>query len=370
MRIIIQDTMKVLIVGATFNSNFGDLLFSHLFYDKCKEVGFEKVSFWQWPQHVLCDFVRKELDYQEKITLWQALRYDVLIMQSGGMMGEPRYSRQTTKLRFLRFVLPCLLFTLLRKPVYVLGSGGSPIYASWLRRMMVFVLNHVQYIAVRNQETSDYYKQAGVKNTIHVTSDTAQIISSECLPELNVDPELADFMAGHKLLLLQFSYTKPYDEIVAEKLSPAINTFLNEHPDYRVILATDKVIDIQTLENSKVKNALLQDRMRIYNYHNSWQLAALIHKMDVVVTTTLHVGIIGSSLAKSVLSFSLFYDKAKRYYKQIGEEGRCLPLREISAQQAYAQLQTYYDKPIKLPAHFRELAATNLNKIEEIATEC
>lgn len=362
--------MKALIVGATFNSNFGDLLFSHLFYDKCREVGFERVSFWQWPEHVLCDFCRKELDYHEKLSLWQALRYDVLILQSGGMMGEPWFSRYTTKLRFLRFVLPCLIFTLLRKPVYVLGSGGSPIYAGWLRRLMVFVLNHAEYIAVRNQETHDYYKQAGVKNTIHVTSDTAQVITAACLPELGIEPELEDFMRDHKLLLLQFSYSELSDEMAAEKLAPAINRFLNEHPEYRVILATDKVTDRSALENSKTKNALLSDRVKIYHYCDSWQLAALINRMDVIITTTLHVGIVGSSLGKSVLSFSLFYDKAKRYYKQIGEECRCLSLREINAQEAYAQLQTYWDKPILLPAHLRELAASNLSKIEEIASSC
>lgn len=362
--------MKVLIVGATFNSNFGDLLFSHLFYNKCKDVGFEHVSFWQWPKHVLCDFVRNELDYHEKISVWQALRCDALILQSGGMMGEPFYSRQTTKLRFLRFVLPCFLFTLLRKPVYVLGSGGSPIYAGWLRRMMVFVLNRAKYIAVRNSETCDYYKQAGVKNTIHVTSDTAQIITAECLPKLNVEPELEHFMAEHKLLMLQFSYTKQYDEIVAEKLAPAINSFLNEHKEYRVILVTDKETDRKILENSKAKNTILPNRVKIYNYHNSWQLAALINKMDVVITTTLHVGIVGTSLGKSVLSFSLFYDKAIRYYGQIKEEGRCLSLRDIGVQEVYAQLQTYYDKPIVLSSCIRELAATSLKKIEEIASTC
>ena len=362
--------MKVLIVGATFNSNFGDLLFSHLFYNKCKEVGFERVSFWQWPKHVLCDFVRNELDYHEKITVWQALRYDVLILQSGGMMGEPYYSCYTTKLRFLRFVLPCLIFTLLRKPVYVLGSGGSPIYAGWLRRMMVYVLNHARYIVVRNQETHDYYQKVGVKNTIHVTTDTAQIITAECLPKLKINPELEDFITNHKSLLIQFSYSKSGDETVADKLVPAINNFLNDHPAYCVILASDKITENNVLENSKTKNTILPDRVRIYNYHDSWQLAALVNRMDVIITTTLHVGIVGASLGKSVLPFQFYYDKAVRYYRQIKEEGRCLPIRHINAQEVYTQLQTYYDKPILLPNHIRQLAVLNMSKIEEIASKC
>lgn len=362
--------MKVLLVGATFNSNFGDLLFSHLFYNKCKEVGFERVSFWQWPKHVLCDFVRNELDYHEKLSVWQVLRYDALILQSGGMMGESFSTRHTTKLRFLRFVLPCLLFTLLRKPVYVLGSGGSPICTSWLRRMVVFVLNHAKYIAVRNQETHDYYKQVGVKNTIHVTTDTAQIITSECLPKLNINPDLEDFIANHKMLLMQFSYSEFSDGLVADKLVPAINSFLDEHPEYRVILTTDKNTKYNVLKNSKTKKAILPDRVKIYTYHNSWQLAALINGMNVVITTTLHVGIVGASLGKSILPVQLNYNKAIRYYRHIKEESRCRPIREVDAQEAYKLLQTYFDKPIILPSHIRELAASNLDKIDEIISKC
>lgn len=358
--------MKVLLVGATFNSNFGDLLFSHLFYDKCKEAGFEKVSFWQWPKHVLCDFCRNELDYHEHISLWQAIKYDALILQSGGMMGEPRYSRQTTKLRFLRFVLPCLIFTLLRKPVYVLGCGGSPIYARWLRKLMVYVLNHAKYISVRNQETKEYYLEQGVKNCIHVTSDTAQVITPERLPKFVISQELEEHISNKKTLLLQFSYCKTDDEMVARKIVPAINDFLNEHPEYCVVMATDKETKTTILENSLSKNALMPSEVKVYNYHDSWQLAALINRMDVVITTTLHVGIVGSSLGKNVLSFSLFYDKAKRYYKQIGEEGRCLPLRDIDTPEVYTQLQTYHDKPIVLSSHIRQLAVSNLNIIDEI----
>lgn len=357
---------KVLIVGATFNSNFGDLLFSHLFYNKCKEVGFKRVSFWQWPKHVLCDFVRDELDYHEKISIWQALRYDALILQSGGMIGEPFYSQYTTKLRFLRFVLPCFVYTLLRKPVYVLGAGGRPIYAGWLRRMMVFTFNHAKYIAVRDQETHDYYKNIGVKNTIHVTTDTTQLITPQRLPELIVDSELEDYIANHKLLLLQFSYNKRDDEIVVDKLVPAINSFLNEHPEYRVILTTDKETEFNALGSSKTLYAILPERVKIYNYHNSWQLATLINRMNVVITTTLHVGIIGASLGKSVLPIQFYYDKAIRYYRQIKEEGRCQPIKKITSQEVFTLLQTYYDKPIELPPHIRELAESNLNKIEEI----
>ena len=361
--------MKVLLVGATFNSNFGDLLFSHLFYDKCKEVGFEKVSFWQWPRHVMCGFCREELGYHERITPWQAFRYDVLILQSGGMMGEPYYTRRATLLRFVRFVLPCLMFTLLRKPVYVLGSGGSPIFNGWLRRMMVYVLNHARYISVRNQETRDYYAAQGVINEIHVTSDTAQVINSQCLLPLHIEQRLIDFMDGYRTILLQMSYSKNVDPIVAVNIVPAIKRFLNEHPDYRVIFATDKVTPMEWINSMQTVNALPIDRLTVYDYRNSLQLAALINRMDVVMTTTLHVGIVGASLGKSVLSFAAFYDKTRRYYKQIHEEGRCVPMRDVTPEIAYTMLCRYHDEPIALDARTRQMAASNLDVIEQIARD-
>lgn len=361
--------MKVLLVGATFNSNFGDLLFSHLFYNKCKEVGFEKVSFWQWPRHVMCDFCRDELDYHERITPWQAFRYDALILQSGGMLGEPYYTRRATLLRFVRFVLPCLIFTLQQKPVFVLGSGGSPIFNSWLRKMMVYVLNHARYISVRNQETRDYYAVHGVKTEIHVTSDTAQIITPQCLPPLRIGKRLTEFIEVHRTILLQMSYSRNLDPIVAENIVPAINRFLNEHEDYRVIFATDKVTPIEWINVMQTVVELPKDRLMIYEYRNSWQLAALINRMDVVMTTTLHVGIVGASLGKSVLSFAAFYDKTRRYYKQIHEEGRCVPMRDVTPDIAYSMLCRYHDEPITLDASIRQMAASNLDVIEQIARD-
>lgn len=359
--------MKVLLVGATFNSNFGDLLFSHLFYNKCKEVGFEKVSFWQSPRHVMCDFCREELGYHECISPRQAIRHDALILLSGGMMGEPYYSRRTTLLRFVRFVLPCLMFTLLRKPVYVLGSGGSPIYSGWLRKMMVYVLNHARYISVRNQETRDYYVEHGVRNEIHVTSDTAQVITPQCLPPLHIGQALTDFMANHRTILLQMSYSRNVDPIVARRIVPAIKRFLNDHPDYRVVFATDKVTPKEWINGMETVNGLPADRLMLYEYRSSWQLAALINRMDMVMTTTLHVGIVGASLGKSVLSFAAFYDKTRRYYKQIHEEGRCVPMREVTPDIAYNMLCRYYAEPITLDASIRQMAASNLNVIEQIA---
>lgn len=352
--------MKVLLVGATFNSNFGDLLFSHLFYNKCKEVGFERVSFWQWPKHVLCDFVRNELDYHEKITLWDALTYDALILQSGGMMGGI-YSKNGVKLRFIRFFIPTLLFTLLRKPVYILGCGGGPLYSRTLRKMAKFIWSRAKRITVRDEETRDYFQSISVTREIEVTSDTAQVITPQQLPPFDRRAELDNYLKGRKELLFVAHFPKKGD--AQERIIlPAIRDFLKTHPDYALVVTTDKAETVdQTRDFMKDKKDYF-----IYPYHESYQLASHINCANVVITLGLHIGIVGASLGKSVIAFPHNYNKTHRYYKQIAESERCIPLTDVTQSIVLSQIEKFHSTPIVLSPRIRELAKRNLDIISEI----
>ena len=353
--------MKVLLVGATFNSNFGDLLFSHLFYDKCKEAGFDKVSFWQWPEHVLCDFCRNELDYHEDVSLWKAIRHDVLIAYSGGFWGEPSFTRRGTMLRFLRYIFPALVFTLLRRPVYILGAGGGPLHTWPMRKMARYIWNHARHITVRNVETRDYYKSIGVTRDIELTSDTAQVITPQCLPPFDEEQPLNAFLAGRRFILLQLSCPTPRDRQMTAML-PAVKEFAQAHPEYAIVVATDKAEHVDN-----VRSLMASERgMYLFDYHDSWQLASLINLAAVVVTPTLHVGIVAASLGKSVLSFAGFYEKTHRYYDQIGESERCLKYSVTNKDTVLSQLEKFHDKPIVLPPTIRNLAKKNLDIINDI----
>lgn len=353
--------MKVLIVGATFNSNFGDLLFSHLFYDKCKEVGFEHVSFWQWPKHVLCDFVRNELDYHEKISVWQALRYDALILQSGGMMGDRIYTKNGVKLRFIRFFIPTLLFTLMRKPVYILGCGGGPLYSGRMRKMARFVWNRAKRITVRDEETRDYFLSIGVTHEIQVTSDTAQVITPQQLPAFEKSAELDNYLKGRKMLLHVAHFPKKGD-VQDSVILPAIREFLQAHPDYALVVTTDKA------EKNDQTIAFMNDKKDYLfcPYRDCYQLASLLNCANVIITLGLHMGIVGAALGKSVISFPHNYNKTHRYYKQIGESERCIPLTDVTQSLVLSQLEKFHSTHIVLSPQIRELAKRNLDIISEL----
>lgn len=353
--------MKVLIVGATFNSNFGDLLFSHLFYDKCKEVGFERVPFWQWLEHVLCDFVRNELDYHEEISILHAFRYDALILQSGGMMGDKIHTKNGVKLRFIRYFVPTLLFTILRKPIYILGCGGGPLYSRSLRKMAKFIWNRARRITVRDVETRDYFQSIGVTRGIEVTSDTAQVITPQLLPPFDRSAELDSYLKGRKLLLFVAHFPKKGDA-QESIIFPAIREFLQTHPDYAIVVTTDKAETVdQTREFLNDKKDYL-----FCSYCDYFQLASLLNYANVIITLGLHIGIVGASLGKSVISFPHNYNKTHRYYKQIGESERCIPLTDVNQSLVLSQLEKFHSKPIVLSPQIRELAPKNIDIISEI----
>lgn len=353
--------MKVLIVGATFNSNFGDLLFSHLFYNKCKEVGFARVSFWQWPEHVFCDFCRNELDYHEKISVWQALRYDALILQSGGMMGDRIYTKLGVRLRFIRYFIPTLLFTILHKPVYILGSGGGPLYSGAMRKIAKFIWNRAYRITVRDEETRDYFQSIGVTREIEVTTDTAQVITPQQLPPFDKSAELGNYLKGRKVLLYVAHFPKKGDAQESIIL-PAIRAFLQAHPDYALVVTTDKA-------EMNDKTVAFMDGKKdyfFYRYYDSYQLASLLNCTNVIITLGLHIGIVGASLGKSIVSFPHHYDKTHRYYRQIGESERCIDLANVTQSLVLSQLEKFHSKPIVLSPAIRALAKKNLDIISEI----
>lgn len=353
--------MKVLLVGATFNSNFGDLLFSHMFYNKCKKVGFEKVSFWQWPEHVFCDFCRNELDYHERISVWQSLRYDALILQSGGMMGDRIYTKLGVRLRFIRYFVPALLFTLLRKPVYILGCGGGPLYSGRMRKMAKFIWNRANRITVRDEETRDYFQSIGVTREIEVTTDTAQVITPQQLPPFDKSAELGNYLKGRKVLLFVAHFPKKGDAQESIIL-PAIRAFLQAHPDYALVVTTDKA-------EMNDKTVAFMDGKKdyfIYRYHDCYQLASLLNCANVIITLGLHIGIVSASLGKSVISFPHHYDKTHRYYKQIGESERCIELSKVDESIVLSQLEKFHSTPIVLSPQIRELAKKNLDIIDDM----
>ena len=100
-----------------------------------------------------------------------------------------------------------------------------------------------------------------------------------------------------------------------------------------------------------------------YKYSTSHDLVSLLNECDLVITTKLHVGILSASLGKSVLAFPTHREKVERYYKQIGESGRCLSLKKVNYDIVFNMLENYHDKKIVLSNEILKKAMKNLEYI-------
>lgn len=123
--------------GYLHDANFGDNLFTLLFYKKCLELDFKSVDFVQWKRASyrpfgIGDFCRKELGYTSKKNFLSSLLADAFVLISGGSLWDDASIIGGAKIRYLRFILPAKLYQLMHKPVYVLGVGGGPVDTPWL----------------------------------------------------------------------------------------------------------------------------------------------------------------------------------------------------------------------------------------------
>lgn len=358
---------KVVIHGATNTSNFGDILFAKMFYNECQNLGLN-TYFLNIPFYGIGKTCRSEVGYEKKLSLFQALKCDYLIMMSGGYLGEDVSSFKDTLKRYFRYVLWPNLFLMCKKSVYVLGVGGGPIESKWLRKRIVNVLQKADVVTVRDYETKAYFEQYGVTRNIYVTSDTAQIYSG--IYELSLNSEMKNIMQelkekNYKIIYLHLVSDEKKDSLINKNIVKALNKFIKTHPEYYLIAGNDSIVNKRIDEYESYQNITTSNKVG-YKYSTSHDLVSLLNECDLVITTKLHVGILSASLGKSVLAFPTHREKVERYYKQIGESGRCLSLKKVNSDIVFNMLENYHDKKIVLSNEILKKAMKNLEYISLI----
>lgn len=353
--------MNILIHGATHTSNFGDVLFAYLFFKRCEELNVN-ARFLEMPRFAVSEFCRKELNYNYKGNMLSLFKSDALIMMSGGYLGDDKYSTKNSIKRYLHYILPARLFELLKKPVYIIGVGGGPLISKKLRNSCVKMLNNASYISVRDIETKEYFESYGVKMDIVLSTDTAQVITSDELSKYHMDSNTNILDPNKKYIFLHVVNKPAIDKKMSESIAPAINRFLFDHPDYDVVIGNDEITDVRLL---KTYNAIIDDRKIAFDYESIFQLCSILNKMNFVVTPKLHVGIVSASLGKSVLSFPIHREKTERYYRQIGEQRRCVHMDNVTEDLAYNQINEFYNVPISISLEIRNMAKNNLCVIDD-----
>ncbi len=361
--------MKIVMHGATNGSNFGDIILASLFHKMIVHVnGEDNTFFYESFKYGVGGFLRKELNYNNHLKFSNLFKADFLIYFSGGYFGENNAALKESMIRYLRYCLVGNVFMLLNKPIAILGIGGGPITNKFLRKAICKLINYAKFVYVRDEETKNYFVKFGCSaDHIKVTTDTAQVITPDIIPPLETDVlnDIVKIFGHTKKIFLHLPNVQHVDEKFSQIVIPALNRFLKLHEDYGVVIGNDGMM-LKDFEGFLSVKGIISEKIYFYKYHSAWQLCSLLNNMDLIITPKLHVGIIGASLSKSVLSFPYHNFKTQRYFRQINEIERCILLKEVNEDTAFENIKNYYNKPIMLNNAIRHLAISNLTLLGNI----
>jgi polysaccharide pyruvyl transferase WcaK-like protein len=309
--------------GSYYRYNFGDTLLCRLFCGWLQDVaGGETIVV---PQ---ADERNRQLIGADKKGLIAANDARGLLLCGGGYFSQPGHTPQRWSLRAFRRHM-WLIEAAKRKgiPYSIVGVGAGPLTVPWLRDKVRRIFDGATTVIVRDQESADFLRELGVVAPVVVAMDAAigitrdsPIFRDQPVPEVLVKARAS----GKRPLLI---HTACHPTTREREIVEHAADWAAEHPEIYPIFCDDSVSRRPVTWPKAVKEArpALNGRSDhlLYDGRPEGHIA-LIGGVEGVVTTKLHVGIVGSALERPVISIPA-HTKTPRFYKQIGLSENCIP---------------------------------------------
>lgn len=342
--------MKVLLNGATGGTNFGDFLFAEAFQQEVSDLIGKDNVYWYESRYALSDFFKKHLHYDRKYKLSEI---DTLICISGGYFCGNDRTLKNYIIRYLMYFHLCIKCIHKKIPLAIIGVEVGIPRSFLMKKIQQYILRKSDLLIVRNEESLKNLKTYGVKDAI-CTVDSAHAIVNN----LGLNKETGE---RQKKLFIHIDPTCIGEQ---KRLIEPINIFLMNHPEYEVFLGTDQVSNKEDELNYYLDQIMCKYK-KIVPYNYPTQLCSILNEMDFIITPKLHVGIVGATLSKSVVSFSIHSEKIKRFYNQLNEDHRTLSMDSFSEAKALFMLEEYHDKKIVLDGSILQLSYKNFEYLKE-----
>jgi polysaccharide pyruvyl transferase WcaK-like protein len=355
-----QKTLVIAIHGACFGDNFGDTLLLQLL---------TRILRAEFPQATIAiPFAppKSAAKIGADVTgIKYLFRSDAFVFGGGGYFGEPDRGKFRWSIRnFLRYILPGLIVTCLRKPLFIVGVGAGPIASRLLRRSIKRIFSCASFAAVRDSESKAFVTEIGVNpSKLTLTADLALAIADmefreQFLPELAalvrqgvVAPQFKAKIGIHFNQLSPGSFEQKMSDEMIRHFGFRSVVAVNDQGDQRGSGASSRSLAPSSPDSAEASTCIYQG------------LAQFIHEisqMDVVLTKKLHVGIIASAMGVPAVAVPR-HSKISRLYRQIGKAHCCIPADEANAETVLSQIETVRAETWQLPRHVIEDALTNLS---------
>ena len=121
--------MRILVVGATYMDNFGDMLFAKLVLDRLKDCSQKRF-------YLTSDYCRRFVG-SENLSDFAPKDADALVYMPGGYLGDRSdTSLYTTYLWFRRYFPIGLSYVRQRKPILILAVDAGPCKYWFMRKII------------------------------------------------------------------------------------------------------------------------------------------------------------------------------------------------------------------------------------------
>jgi polysaccharide pyruvyl transferase WcaK-like protein len=313
---------KVAVQGALNVDNFGDVLLGRIYTDWLSESGSEVLA----PKAI--DSVLSEMPNANKGAFSEA---DALVYIGGGYFGEPPRSflgKYRWGFRMIRYHLSASLDFLTKpKKIAITGVGIGPVtnFIAWLG--VVAISRKAKLIVVRDEQSRDYLSSHWGSKNVSVSPDVALTLSRDKFStEMNdAATQLSERFESKPVIGIHFDKQAASEEQWELLWLETVNWLNNE--DYQVLLLVDQ-------KNTPVLNAQLKEyelysqqlaNASIYTYESVDHLVGTLSECSAILTTKLHVAIVGTALGVPAYSFAC-HTKIKRFYDQLEMSELCLPM--------------------------------------------
>ena len=329
--------MKVLLNGATGGTNFGDFLFAEAFQNKVIELIGKENVYWYDSRYALSDFFKKYLDYHN---CYKLSEIDALICVSGGYFCGNDYSFKNYLIRYLMYFHICIRCLLRKIPIAIIGVEVGVPKNKIMQKIQKSILQRADVLIVRNEESLECLKNDYDLHNAKCTADSAYAIV-DSLPHKEDDLNKEDRGSERNIFIhIDPLYLSRYERVIH-----TINEFLNRHSNYHVYVGTDQKCSNEDQIQRMCKKILCK-HFEYIPYEYPTHLCEILMKMDFIITPKLHVGIVGATLGKSVISFSIHSEKVDRFYNQINEEDRTMSMNSFDEGKAIEMLERYHNRKI------------------------
>lgn len=349
---------NVLLHGATNygSTNYGDYLYGEIVYDFFREKK-NNVVFFQ-PS----EFFRKNLNGYYEMKDFKIRNTQLMVYIPGGYFGDnPNTSIKESIFKFFRYFYIGLKGLLLKVPMVVLAIGAGPNERLLLNWCIRKICEKAQFVTARDGVSyASLSKLSKGKGNIEEAGDLIVSVDwDERKKETMKIKQLKKRFEGKKILLVHYNHSEKALQLFAN----SIDSFLETHKEYQVVITSDTVLDNEYELFSQFQKMTKVPAV-LFEYEDPAEMTALLSIVDMVWTCKLHAGVVASTLRKSVVVAACHYEKTRRFYDQINESDRCVDLNNITDIDFFKIADQYADLGIDIDESVKKRAEITWCKLE------